>query len=56
MTEKLNNAAGTIYPSAADKDSWLNRRLIAFLLENSLYKWKSYTSAYIWSVKIISRA
>lgn len=34
----MNNAAGCIYPSAADKDSWLSRRLITFSLEESLYK------------------
>lgn len=38
MTEKMNNAAGTAYPGAANKDSRLNRRLITFSLENSLYK------------------
>ena len=38
MTEKMNNAAGTLYPSVANKDSCLNRRLITFSLDNSLYK------------------
>lgn len=38
MTEKMNNAAGATYPTAADKDSWPNRRLITYSLENSLYK------------------
>lgn len=38
MTEKMNNAAGTMYPGAANKDSRLDRRLITFSLENSLYE------------------
>lgn len=52
----MNNVAGTTYPRAADKNSWLNRRPIKYSLENSLYKQKLYTSTFIWSVKIISRA